>query len=299
MIWIVGANGMLGREVSEILKHYFSSILTTDMDLDITNYEDVRNFVVEKKPSWIINCAAYTTVDKAESEPDAAFALNVSGPANLARAGRIISARLISISTDYVYGSVVNGKNRADPLLENDNTSPQSVYGKTKLQGELGIASETDQFFILRTAWLYGQYGKNFVSTMLRLFKEQNIIKVVDDQIGCPTWTHDLAELIAAIILKDSNAYGTYHFCGDGRTSWYSFAEKIAEISFQMGLINKVPEIIPCKSIDFPTPAKRPLWSVLSTQKVKDTFQISIPSWKESLAEYLKQVLEINNEKKT
>ena len=303
MIWIVGAKGMLGREVSGELSREGIQTVETDIDLDFTDYPAVESFAVRHKPEWIVNCAAYTAVDRAESEPDKAFGLNVTGPKDLARAAEKTGAALIHISTDYVFGSA--GGNAAEgvsgaALSEGDDTMPESVYGETKLAGELAVAEETDRYVILRTAWLYGQYGNNFVSTMLRLFRDKGAAKVVDDQWGCPTWAGDLAGAVRLVIetgsplpeAEEAARYGTYHYCGSGRTSWYGFAGGISEIAFEYGMMNRLPQITPCTADEYPTAAKRPAWSVLSTIKFEQTFHCKIPDWRESLRKYLRQISE-------
>src|SRR6056297_1809203 len=208
MIWIVGSEGMLGKEVVQLLEAQSLDYIGTDIDVDITSKEAVTAFCNKYKPEWIINCAAYTAVDRAESEAEKASLLNHVGPRNLADAAKNIRARLIHVSTDYVFGD--HKLNR--PLCEDDKVNPESVYGITKLDGEKAIKDKHKEHFIIRISWLYGQFGKNFVFTMLSLFREKTEIKVVDDQFGTPTWTADVASLLHHIITSDSRNFGTYHY---------------------------------------------------------------------------------------
>jgi len=286
MIWLVGQNGMLGRELSKILEENKLEYLGTDIETDICNISEVKNFIDGKNFSHIINCAAYTAVDKAEDEGEAEKAtdINVSGVANLAFAATASDAVLIHISTDYVF----SGENDTGPLTEKDAVNPMGVYGHTKLYGEYAIGlSALSRFFIIRTAWLYGKHGKNFVSTMINLMNTKESIGVVADQWGSPTWTKDLAEFIAVIIKNGSDQYGIYHFSGEGKTNWCEFAKKIYEYGRKSGAITKECTINSLTTEQYPTKAKRPKFSYLSKEKAITNFGIKIAKWEDSLKEYM------------
>ena len=274
---------MLGKELSKILEKNNFEYLGTDIETDICNISEVKNFIDGKTFSHIINCAAYTAVDKAEDEADKATDINVSGVANLAFAATALDAVLIHISTDYVFSG-----DKDEPLCEKDAVNPTGVYGSTKLYGEYAIGlSALSKFFIIRTAWLYGKYGKNFVSTMINLMDTKDSIGVVADQWGSPTWTGDLAEFIAVIIKSKSDAYGIYHFSGEGKTNWYEFAKKIYEYGQKNGAITKECTINSLTTEQYPTKAKRPKFSYLSKEKAIKNFGISVKSWEDSLKEYM------------
>ncbi len=266
MFLITGARGQLGQELAQRLP----DAICADVDmLDITDLDAVQRFVADNNIDTIINCAAYTAVDKAESEPDLAEKINVIGPKNLAQTG----AKIVHISTDYVFDG------RAfRPYKPDDKTNPGTVYGKTKRDGEIAVLENAKCAVIIRTAWLYSAKGNNFVKTMRRLGAEKNSINVVEDQIGSPTFAADLADAIVQIIpqLKPENS-GIYHFTNQGVCSWYDFAVEIMRLS---GLDCVVK---PIKSEQYPTPAKRPFYSVLDKDKIKDVFGINIKHWVESL----------------
>ena len=224
MIWLIGNKGMLGQEVERLLKERGLTYWGSDKEVDISNYKALEKFGKDKKIKWLINCAGYTKVDKAEEEADEAFRINKDGVRNIALFSRKRQIRLIHISTDYVF----NGE-KDTPLsyTEDDKTEPINIYGESKLAGEREIKENLEEYFIIRTAWLYGRGGKNFVSTMLKLFKEKEEIKVVSDQWGSPTYTVDLAEVILKMINNDSDKFGIYHFTNEGVTNWYEFAREI------------------------------------------------------------------------
>ena len=272
-ILITGAYGMLGSDLREVLKNH-ELICTGSKDLDITDKDEVMDFISEKSPEMVINAAAYTAVDDCETNYDAAYAVNAMGPKNLAIACSKIDVPLIHISTDYVF----DGSKRT-PLIENDKLGPQSAYGKTKLEGEKFIQENTDKFFILRTAWLYGLHGANFVQTMLRLAETHDEITVVDDQIGSPTYSLDLAVSIANLL--NSDKYGIYHLTNEGECSWYEFSKRIFELS------NVDVKVVPVSTEEFPRPAPRPRYSVLSNQKwIKAGFP-PMRKYEEALSDYL------------
>lgn len=269
MILITGANGQLGQELKNILDDNATYV---DVDeLDITNKDAVKDFCEGKGFRYIINCAAYTAVDKAEHDENTAYEVNVTGPKNLAKT-RI---PLIHISTDYVF----DGKNYK-PYTEDDQTNPQSVYGKTKLQGEKAVMDEADTAIIIRTSWLYSVFGNNFVRTMQRLGREKDELNVIFDQIGTPTNAKDLAQAIVDILPKvEKGTKEIYHFSNEGVCSWYDFAKEI------MALSNITCNVMPIETKDYPTPASRPFYSVLNKAKLKKDFGIKIKHWKETLAE--------------
>lgn len=272
-ILITGAYGMLGSDLREILKNH-ELIATGFKELDITNEEKVIEFICENSPEIVINAAAYTAVDDCETNYDDAYAVNAIGPRNLAIACNKIDIPLIHISTDYVFDGSKN-----TPLLEDDELGPQSAYGKTKLEGEKFIQENTEKYFILRTAWLYGVHGGNFVQTMLNLAKEHDKITVVNDQIGSPTFSYDLAKGISNLL--NSEKYGIYHLTNEGECSWYEFAKDIFELS-KIDL-----KLIPVSTEEFQKPAPRPHYSVLSNEKwIKAGFP-PMRNYKEALNEYL------------
>ena len=272
-ILITGAYGMLGSDLREVLKNH-ELIATGSKDLDITDEDKVIDFITENSPEIVINAAAYTAVDDCETNYDHAYAVNATGPKNLAVACSKLDIPLIHISTDYVF----DGSKRT-PLVEDDKIGPQSAYGKTKLEGERFIQANTDKYFILRTAWLYGIHGGNFVQTMLNLSQEHDEITVVNDQIGSPTFSYDLAMAISNLF--DSEKYGIYHLTNDGECSWYDFARDIFELS-------KIDvKVIPVSTEEFPRPAPRPHYSVLSNEKwIKAGFP-PMRNYKQALNEYL------------
>lgn len=271
-VLITGAKGQLGCELSKRLKN---AILTDREDLDITDFEAVQKFVRDNEIDTIINCAAYTNVDGAEDDELKAYQLNVTGPENLAKTG----CTIVHISTDYVF----DGKSHK-PYEPTDETKPLSVYGKTKLKGEEAVLKNAKTAVIIRTAWLYSPYGKNFVKTMRRLGEEKNEISVVSDQIGTPTYAGDLAEAIVKILPQIKEKQKTvYHYTNEGVCSWYDFAVEIMSSS------KLKCEVLPIPSSAYPTKAARPLYSVLSKEKIKQDFNLKIPHWKEGLKRCLKQ----------
>ena len=274
-ILVTGANGQLGLSIKAVGKNYPSMIFTfTDVeDLDITNSKEVRSFFENNKFDYCVNCAAYTAVDKAEEDVENAFSINATAVKNLSIACKNSNVVLIHVSTDFVFDGL-----KKTPYSEEDLPNPLSVYGSSKLKGEQFIQDILDSYFIVRTSWLYSEYGNNFVKTMLRLSETYKEINVVDDQIGSPTYAGDLAEFIISVISLESELYGVYHFSNEGNISWYDFAVEIFEKSQRQIKVN------PIESTSYPTAAKRPAYSVLGTTKAKKLGQIKIKNWKESLS---------------
>jgi dTDP-4-dehydrorhamnose reductase len=286
MIWLIGNKGMLGNDVEKLLKERELTYCASDKEIDITDYKALEKFGKDRKIKWAINCAGYTKVDKAEEEIDEAFRINKDGVRNIALFSAKRQIRLIHISTDYVF----DGRQEASFVYsEDDKTNPINIYGKSKLAGEEEIKKILEEYFIIRTAWLYGIKGNNFVYTMLRLFKERDMVKVVGDQWGSPTYTTDLAGAILKIIEDDSASYGIYHFTNEGVANWYEFALTIYDKAKRLGLIegNKKIVIKPIKTEDYPTAAKRPRCSVLSKEKTKKEFNLKIRNWDKALEDFL------------
>jgi len=275
---------MLGTELSLLLEKNGFPFVGTDRELDITDFPALENFVSAHSFDWIINCAAYTAVDKAEDDVEICRLLNTDGAGNVAAAANKTGARLIHISTDYVF----NGKGNR-PYTEDDTTDPIGVYGLTKRDGELAVFQQNPNSYIIRTAWLYGKYGNNFVHTMLKLMNERDQVKVVDDQKGSPTWAYDLAETIIAFIRSKDAAipYGIYHFTNEGNIAWFDFARKIYEQGRAIGILTKDCKINPCISTEFPAKVTRPAYSVLDKSKIKAALGVNIPAWDKSLRKFL------------
>ena len=275
-ILVTGGNGQLGSELKEIAPNYqdYSFLFTDVKDLDITNHNAVAGFIELNNINVIINCAAYTAVDKAESEPVLSDAINHLAVTNFAQIAKEKNIKLIHISTDYVFDG-----NNYKPYTETDTPNPQSVYGQTKLDGELAIQQiNPANSIIIRTSWVYSKFGNNFVETMLRLAKSRDEISVVADQIGSPTNAADLAEAILTILPKISNkTIEVFHYSNEGACSWYDFAKAIFEIK---GIVIKVN---PIESKRYPTPAERPFYSVLNKTYIKEKYQLEIPCWRDSL----------------
>lgn len=277
MILITGANGQLGTELRHLLDERGKDYVATDIAmLDITNAEQVDRFFAEVKPTLVYHCAAYTAVDSAEDEDkELNYNINVIGTGNIAKASAMYGAILVGISTDYVFDGT---KPIGEVWFETDYTNPQSEYGRTKLLSEAKIAEYVDKFYLIRTSWLFGKYGANFVYKMLELSETNHEIKVVNDQHGSPTWSRTLVEFMLYLV-DNKKAYGTYHLSNMGQTTWYEFAKEI--------LKHKPVEVMPVSSRSFVQKAKRPKNSVLSLDKAEET-GFNIPTWQEALAEMLK-----------
>lgn len=282
-ILVTGANGQLGNEIrrrSVGCNHHFT--FTDVAELDITDAAAVLEMASNTKAEFIINCAAYTNVDKAEDDEQTAHLINCTATANLAAAAKQVGATLIHVSTDYVFDGC-----GCTPYTEEAAVAPTGAYGRTKLAGEQAVAESGCKHIIIRTAWLYSPFGHNFVKTMRTLTAEREHLQVVFDQVGSPTYAGDLADAILQIVEGGTReAYGTYHYSNEGVCSWYDFAKEICEMS------GNVCEIRPCHSDEFPSKVARPHYSVLDKTKIKTTFGISIPHWKESLAVCIKELNE-------
>lgn len=312
MIWLIGCNGMLGTELGKQLIENNISWVGTDTEVDITDQKALDTFALSHSPSaemtgssalrghvgkkitWIINCSGYTDVDKAESEKELASRLNDEGPLHIARTARRINAKLIHISTDYVYDGT-----SSKPYTEDMPFSPVNWYGSTKAAGETAIHKEMTQYYILRTSWLYGFDGTNFVYKMTKAMNENSSVKVVSDQKGCPTFAGDLASVIIRIILTSEKAttlvgkksaipYGTYNFTDEGDVSWYDFAERIYSLGKKYRKITGECTVTPCTTADYPCEAKRPAYSVLSKEKIQKALKLKLPKWNVSLEKYFK-----------
>jgi dTDP-4-dehydrorhamnose reductase len=281
-ILVTGSNGQLGSEIKELSSKYDYNFFFTDKTaLDISNADTINEFIESNHINTIINCAAYTAVDKAQSDEVNADAINHLAIKNMAQIAKDSNIKLIHISTDYVF----DGTN-FKPYTENDTTNPNGVYGKTKLDGEKALKEiNPKNAIIIRTSWVYSSYGANFVKTMLRLGKEKEQLGVIFDQVGTPTYAKDLAKTILEIVPKiENDTVEIYHYSNEGVLSWYDFAKEIMRMAKLDCHIN------PIETKDYPTPAQRPHYSLLNKSKIKNTFTIEIPYWKDSLDECLKKM---------
>ena len=296
VVLVTGANGQLGQALQFISGNYpeMNFVFCDSAALDITNLENCETVFQEHQPNFCINAAAYTAVDKAESEPQIAFDVNANGPENLAITCKKTNTVLLHVSTDFVFdayfsqGIAYYDREQRLPLKsdlglqETDVPFPSGLYGLTKLQGEQAIEAVWEKHFIIRTSWVYSQFGNNFLKTMLRLASERTSLSVVSDQIGTPTYAVDLAEVLLKIVTSKTKTFGIYNFSNEGQCSWYEFAQEIflqKEVAIDL-------QAIPTKS--YPTPAKRPAYSVLDKSKIKATFGVNINDWKTSLNNCLK-----------
>jgi dTDP-4-dehydrorhamnose reductase len=287
-ILLLGSNGQVGTELQQLLSPHHTLIAVARPTLDLTELNNLRQMMREVQPKIIINAAAYTAVDKAESEPELATTINATVPQIIAQESEKLGAFLLHLSTDYVF----DGKS-SQPYQETDTTNPLSVYGQTKLDGELAIQQTCANHVIIRTAWVYGSFGKsNFVKTMLRLGKERPEIRVVADQIGSPTWAKDLAGAIAQIVPQlNPQIAGIYHYTNSGVASWYDFAVAIWEEAQKLGFPLTAEKIIPITTSEYPTPAHRPGYSVLACGKISKVLGSHPPHWRERLRLMLKEWL--------
>lgn len=282
MIWLVGNAGMLGTELAGRLGEAGLSFVGSDREVDIRSTGALRDFAAGKGIDWIVNCAAYTAVDKAEDEEDLAETLNVAGPGNLAALAASIGAKMVHVSTDYVFDG-----SGSRPYREDDPVAPLGAYGRTKAAGERVVLDACPSSYIVRTAWLYGRHGPNFVATMLRLMAERPAIRVVADQFGTPTWARDLADAIVAMIARGGGDWGIYHYTNEGRTNWHSFAVAIRDEALALGLLEHCCEVEPITTTEYPTKARRPSYSLLSKDKIRTVMGIEPPAWRIALRRYL------------
>ena len=280
--FVAGARGMLASDLIPLLKKKGDVKCGSRPDFDICDPDKVLENLKAYMPDIVVNCAAYTAVDKSESEKETAFKVNGKGPEILAKVCKDIGAKLVHISTDFVFDGESN-----QPYKEDNATNPIGIYGASKLAGEESIINAPDDYLIVRTSWLYGKNGNNFVKTILRLASEREELGIVYDQTGTPTYTKDLAEGIINLI--EAKAFGIYHFSNEGLCSWYDFAHEIIGIAEEMGEKFKLKKLKPILTEDYPSPAKRPAYSVLNKAKYKETTSQEIPHWRDGLKKYLEE----------
>ncbi len=309
MIWLIGCKGMLGSEVAKQLDEKKLPWVGTDREVNITDPQALLDFTnkietaayfpsdlkkADRKIQWIINCAAYTNVDKAEEDTELAEKLNTIGPLNIARTARSIGAKVIHISTDYVFDGQGN-----QPYTEDMPKAPLGVYGRTKAAGEEAIMKEMNTYYIIRTAWLYGFDGRNFVYTMTKAMNGHDSVRVVNDQKGTPTYAPDLASVILRFIEKSDNAksffgknsapaYGIYHFTNEGATTWFDFTKEIYRLGRKFGRITQECTVNPCTTEEYGANVQRPAYSVLSKEKISKALKLKIPEWQNSLEKFMK-----------
>ena len=281
-ILITGANGQLGKELRNLEPSFpkYQFLFLSREDMPVHHFELVRNFFEIRRPAFCINCAAYTAVDRAESEPELAFLVNGEAVGVLAEICKLFKCRFLHISTDYVF----DGRSSL-AYRETDPTDPINTYGASKLRGEQMAFQKNSDSIVIRTSWLYSSYGHNFVRTMIRLMKEREEINVVSDQFGSPTYAADLAGAIMHIIRDLNWVPGIYHYSNTGSTSWYEFALAIREMAGLTCKVNPIP------ASEYPTPAKRPSFSILSTDQIRKVFHLSIPDWKQSLSACIEKII--------
>jgi dTDP-4-dehydrorhamnose reductase len=275
-ILVTGAKGQLGKDLVTQLKSRHEVYGLGRGELDITDENQCKSSILDIQPDAVVHCAAYTAVDLAETEEDTAYKVNASGTRNLAAAAEVVGAKFCYISTDYVFDGTAS-----TPYKEYDPTNPQSVYGKSKRAGEQLVQTLSSKYFVVRTSWVYGLHGANFVKTMLKLAKERDTLRVVDDQIGSPTYTVDLARFLAQLVVTER--YGIYHASNTGACSWYEFACAIFEES---GIAMKVE---PCSTEEFPRPAPRPKYSVMDHLSIRTNGFEDLRHWRDALREFLNQ----------
>lgn len=274
VVVVTGATGQLGQALQHIAGKYpdIDFHFASSQELDITDKENINAYFLKYNPDACINAAAYTAVDKAESEPEKAFGINVTGARNVAEACKEHNVLMLHISTDFVFDGT-----KRKPYTEDDKPNPQSVYGNTKLQGELEVQAILDKYYIIRTSWVYSQFGNNFMKTMIRLGTERDMLNVVSDQAGTPTNAVNLANALVAILQSNKHAYGIYNYSDEGSCTWYDFAKKIFEV-------NKISiDLHPIPTTAYPTPAKRPEYSVLDKTRIKTVFGIKINHWESGI----------------
>jgi dTDP-4-dehydrorhamnose reductase len=283
-ILVTGASGQLGHEVVEKFAGQGCEVIApTRQEMDVLFPEQVAEFARDARADWVVNCAAYTQVDMAESEAGDAYTINCESAGRLAAAVAEYGGRLLHVSTDFVFDGT-----STEPYREQDAPNPLSVYGRSKRDGELAVQAALPEAIILRTAWVYGVHGNNFVKTMLRLAAEREHLRVVSDQAGTPTWTKDIAHAISELIRHD--AEGIFHFTNAGETSWHGFASAILVEAGLLGFEIRAETVEAIPTSEYPTPATRPACSVLDTHKIQDSLSLSIPDWHDSLVNMLKEL---------
>ncbi|WP_145414145.1 dTDP-4-dehydrorhamnose reductase [Paenibacillus xylanexedens] len=286
-IMVTGAAGQLGYDVVKTFETDGHHVLGCDRDqMDITDQQQCMDQINDFQPDIIIHCAAYTAVDQAESDIDTAFAINAVGTRNITVAAEKVKAKLVYISTDYVFDGM-----GSTPYQEYDETNPQSIYGKSKLAGERLVQSLSTRWFIIRTSWVFGSHGHNFVKTMLNFMEKRTQLQVVHDQQGSPTYTVDLARLIAELALSEK--YGTYHASNAGSCTWFEFAEAIKEEAIKYGAFqstSRIAEILPCTTAEFPRPAPRPAYSVMDHMGIRTNGLQAMRPWREALIAFLHEL---------
>jgi dTDP-4-dehydrorhamnose reductase len=282
-VLVTGAAGQLGRELCLLLaEEGIDTVALTRHELDLSGTADaIAATIAQHQVDWVINCAAYTQVDKAESEPELAQAVNAVAAGAIARGVQACGGRLLQVSTDFVFGG-----DQSSPYREDDAVKPLGVYGASKLAGEQAVREVLPEALILRTAWVYGEHGHNFVKTILRLAGEREELRVVDDQIGTPSWTRDIATTMLDLMRQD--AAGTFHFTNEGVASWYDFALAVVEEARALGQDLPLQRLLPIPTRDYPTPAHRPAYSVLSKEKIRPLLPAPIPHWRTSLRAMLR-----------
>nr|WP_314420577.1 dTDP-4-dehydrorhamnose reductase [uncultured Erwinia sp.] len=282
-ILLTGANGQLGKCFQDRFPKEWQVYAASSAELDITDKERVLSASSAYKPDVIVNAAAYTAVDKAENETELATQVNAVGPANLASAAKALGARFIHVSTDYVFDGTATS-----PYLEDDITNPLGVYGKSKLEGERAVAEVLPQSIIVRTAWVFSEYGNNFLKTMLRLGSDRPSLGIVADQYGCPTYAGDIAYALITLIEKNVTG-GIYHYCGDKSVTWYQFADEIFRQAVSLKILPQAPLLNAITTKEFPTPAARPAYSTLSTEKIQES-GIQPSDWQKAIGHVIKKL---------
>lgn len=284
-VLLTGANGQLGRCFIDRLPAGWEVLATDSDSLDITDFEKVKQTTLTFLPDVIVNAAAYTAVDKAENDCEMAKLINEQGPKNLALAAKIANCRLVHVSTDYVFDGLAD-----TPYCENDITNPLGVYGKTKLDGEIAVMVTQPEAIIIRTAWVFSEYGNNFVKTMLRLAQDRDVLGIVSDQRGCPTYAGDIAAAIIDLLKAEAEG-GIYHFCGDKDVTWNEFAEFIFASAFEQGLLTRSPKVNAITTDQYPTPAQRPKYSLLNCEKIK-ACGVVLSQWQDRVGSVVKSCSE-------
>lgn len=284
-IWLVGAEGMLGRQLAGELAGRGWAFFASDRELDIREPRALREFVRGKEIGWIVNCAGYTAVDRAEDAPAAALEVNAAGVENLARLAAGLHARLVHFSSDYVFAG-----DQAQPYREDDPPHPLSRYGWSKWQGELRLAASLDSYFLFRISWLYGVHGPNFVKTMLTIFREKESARVANDQFGSPTYAAALAANIAGLIASGCERYGVYHYCDRGVITWFDFASAIMDLGLASGLVGKRIPLLAIPTSQFPARAARPARAVLDSRKAVRDLGFRVHDWRQNLENFFKEM---------